>query len=142
MGKHGPNHDLTRPIAQFPAPLGRKYPPPPPRGVFALGTDAFLHLSGGSRGLILDPSRWQFFLRSSAPPFLRVLLVFPVAMVSQSTPKRGQKGEIFIGVIGVTGGGKTTFISRATGRSDLEIGYGIDSCKSNEAHRAPPPSIC
>lgn len=34
MGKHGPNHDLTRTIAQFPAPLGRKYPPTP---------GAFLH---------------------------------------------------------------------------------------------------
>lgn len=36
MGKHGPNHDLTRSIAQFPAPLGRKYPPPPP-GRFCIG---------------------------------------------------------------------------------------------------------
>lgn len=78
---------------------------------------------------------------SSVPPFPRVLLVFPVAIVSQSTPKRDQEGEIFIGVIGVTGGGKTTFISRATGRTDLEIGYGIDSCKSTETHRPSTTTV-
>ncbi|KAK1833478.1 P-loop containing nucleoside triphosphate hydrolase protein [Podospora conica] len=50
-------------------------------------------------------------------------------MVSQPTHRQGQKkGEVFIAVIGVTGAGKTTFISRATGRTDLEIGHGIDSC--------------
>jgi len=36
--------------------------------------------------------------------------------------------ETLIAVIGVTGAGKTTFVSRATGRSDLVIGHGIDSC--------------
>lgn len=36
--------------------------------------------------------------------------------------------ETLIAVIGVTGAGKTTFVSRATGRTDLEIGHGIDSC--------------
>ncbi len=37
--------------------------------------------------------------------------------------------DILIAVIGVTGAGKTSFISRATGRTDLEIGHGVDSCK-------------
>ncbi|KAH0559031.1 hypothetical protein GP486_004369 [Trichoglossum hirsutum] len=36
--------------------------------------------------------------------------------------------EILIGVIGVTGAGKTTFISKATGRSDLVIGHGVEAC--------------
>ncbi|KAK1757084.1 P-loop containing nucleoside triphosphate hydrolase protein [Echria macrotheca] len=36
--------------------------------------------------------------------------------------------EVLIAVIGVTGAGKTTFVSRATGRSDLQVGHGIDSC--------------
>jgi len=36
--------------------------------------------------------------------------------------------EALIAVIGVTGAGKTTFISRATGRGDLKIGHDIDSC--------------
>ncbi|KAK4208099.1 P-loop containing nucleoside triphosphate hydrolase protein [Rhypophila decipiens] len=36
--------------------------------------------------------------------------------------------DILIAVIGVTGAGKTSFISRATGRQDLLIGYDIDSC--------------
>ncbi|KAI9787690.1 MAG: hypothetical protein M1839_000221 [Geoglossum umbratile] len=38
------------------------------------------------------------------------------------------KPEILIGVIGVTGAGKTTFISKATGRSDLVIGHGVEAC--------------
>jgi len=36
--------------------------------------------------------------------------------------------EILIGVIGVTGSGKTTFISRATGQHDLVIGHGVEAC--------------
>jgi hypothetical protein len=87
------------------------------------------------RALILDP-RWEFL-----PPFLRVLSFFLAAMVSHSTHRRGQNGEVFIAVIGVTGAGKTTFISRATGRSDLEIGHSIDSCKSTGTHHPPPP-VC
>ena len=35
---------------------------------------------------------------------------------------------ILIAVMGVTGAGKTTFISKATGKSDLEIGHGLVSC--------------
>jgi hypothetical protein len=41
----------------------------------------------------------------------------------------GTRGEVLIAVIGVTGAGKTTFISKATGRSDLVVGHGIDSCE-------------
>ncbi|KAK5996393.1 hypothetical protein PT974_01727 [Cladobotryum mycophilum] len=40
----------------------------------------------------------------------------------------GMGRESLIAVIGVTGAGKTTFISKATGRNDLEIGHGLDSC--------------
>jgi hypothetical protein len=36
--------------------------------------------------------------------------------------------DIIIGVIGMTGAGKTTFISKASGRNDLEIGHSLDSC--------------
>ncbi|KAF5664603.1 P-loop containing protein [Fusarium circinatum] len=36
--------------------------------------------------------------------------------------------DINIAVIGVTGAGKTTFVSKAANRTDLEIGHGIDSC--------------
>ena len=43
--------------------------------------------------------------------------------------RKATGSEVLIAVIGVTGAGKTTFISRATGRNDLEIGHGIDSCK-------------
>lgn len=38
------------------------------------------------------------------------------------------KPEVLIAIIGATGAGKTTFISKATGRDDLPIGHGIDSC--------------
>lgn len=37
--------------------------------------------------------------------------------------------EILIAVLGVTGAGKTTFISKATGRTDLKIGHGLQSCR-------------
>lgn len=40
---------------------------------------------------------------------------------------------ILIAVLGVTGAGKTTFISKCTGRNDLKIGYGLESCKSRLA---------
>ena len=39
------------------------------------------------------------------------------------------RAETLIAVIGVTGAGKTTFVQRATGRTDLGVGHGIDSCK-------------
>ncbi|KAK3366190.1 P-loop containing nucleoside triphosphate hydrolase protein [Lasiosphaeria ovina] len=40
----------------------------------------------------------------------------------------GNGREILIGLIGLTGAGKTTFASRASGRQDLHIGHGADSC--------------
>ncbi|KAF8858761.1 P-loop containing nucleoside triphosphate hydrolase protein [Acephala macrosclerotiorum] len=36
--------------------------------------------------------------------------------------------DLLIAVLGVTGAGKTTFISKATGRSDMKIGHGLTSC--------------
>jgi hypothetical protein len=36
--------------------------------------------------------------------------------------------EVLIGLIGVTGSGKTTFASIASGQTDLEIGYTLKSC--------------
>jgi ABC-type hemin transport system ATPase subunit len=38
--------------------------------------------------------------------------------------------DLLIAVLGVTGAGKTTFISKATGRSDMEIGHSLASCMS------------
>ena len=38
--------------------------------------------------------------------------------------------DILIAVLGVTGAGKTTFISNSTGRTDLVIGHGVESCTS------------
>ncbi|OAL48587.1 P-loop containing nucleoside triphosphate hydrolase protein [Pyrenochaeta sp. DS3sAY3a] len=39
-----------------------------------------------------------------------------------------QQSDVLIAVIGVTGAGKTTFVSKATGRKDLEIGSDLSSC--------------
>ena len=36
--------------------------------------------------------------------------------------------DILIAVLGVTGAGKTTFVSKCTGNSDLVIGHGVESC--------------
>ncbi len=38
--------------------------------------------------------------------------------------------DILIAVLGVTGAGKTTFVSKCTGNSDLVIGHGVESCAS------------
>ncbi|KAF9636453.1 hypothetical protein BFW01_g7349 [Lasiodiplodia theobromae] len=38
-----------------------------------------------------------------------------------------------IAVLGITGAGKTTFISRATGRNDLEVGHSLESCTKDIA---------
>lgn len=40
-----------------------------------------------------------------------------------------QHSDVLIAVIGVTGAGKTTFVNKATGREDLEIGYSLSSCE-------------
>ncbi|KAI1631490.1 P-loop containing nucleoside triphosphate hydrolase protein [Biscogniauxia mediterranea] len=37
-------------------------------------------------------------------------------------------GDLLIAVMGMTGSGKTTFISKVTGRSDLAIGHSLTSC--------------
>ncbi|OTB09449.1 hypothetical protein M426DRAFT_316001 [Hypoxylon sp. CI-4A] len=42
-------------------------------------------------------------------------------------PKWGNK-DVLIAVMGMTGSGKTTFISKVTGRTDLKIGHGLTSC--------------
>ncbi|KAL8738936.1 MAG: hypothetical protein Q9181_000348 [Wetmoreana brouardii] len=46
-------------------------------------------------------------------------------MVKLMSPR---EPPLLIAVLGVTGSGKTTFISKASGRTDLNIGYGIESC--------------
>ncbi|KFA80566.1 hypothetical protein S40288_09586 [Stachybotrys chartarum IBT 40288] len=38
------------------------------------------------------------------------------------------KKDVVIAVMGMTGSGKTTFISKVTGRSDLKIGHDLTSC--------------
>ncbi|KAF4543299.1 uncharacterized protein LTHEOB_7033 [Lasiodiplodia theobromae] len=44
------------------------------------------------------------------------------------TTKPHEASRHRIAVLGVTGAGKTTFISQATGRDDLEIGHSLASC--------------
>ncbi|EWC45605.1 hypothetical protein DRE_05166 [Drechslerella stenobrocha 248] len=39
--------------------------------------------------------------------------------------------EVLIAVMGMTGAGKTTFISKATGIADLKIGHSLESCTSD-----------
>ncbi|KAI1274659.1 P-loop containing nucleoside triphosphate hydrolase protein [Xylaria sp. FL0933] len=40
----------------------------------------------------------------------------------------GQDRDLLIAVMGMTGSGKTTFISKVTGRQDLNIGHSLTSC--------------
>ncbi|KAF3938634.1 hypothetical protein ABW19_dt0203643 [Dactylella cylindrospora] len=40
----------------------------------------------------------------------------------------GREKEVLIAVMGMTGSGKTTFISKVTGRDDLKIGHDLTSC--------------
>ncbi|KAJ6264875.1 hypothetical protein Dda_1028 [Drechslerella dactyloides] len=40
----------------------------------------------------------------------------------------GREKEVLIAVMGMTGAGKTTFISKATGIADLKIGHSLESC--------------
>ncbi|KAK4450381.1 GTP-binding protein A [Podospora aff. communis PSN243] len=42
--------------------------------------------------------------------------------------ERPKDGEVLIALMGITGAGKTTFVSVASGRTDLNIGYGVDPC--------------
>jgi hypothetical protein len=44
------------------------------------------------------------------------------------TSQRPPQDEIPIGVLGVTGSGETTFISKVTGRTDLVIGNTLEAC--------------
>jgi len=44
-------------------------------------------------------------------------------------PIETPKPEILIALLGVTGAGKTTFASRVSGDTNLQIGHGIHSCK-------------
>jgi len=41
--------------------------------------------------------------------------------------------EILIGLIGVTGAGKSTFAATASGRTDLKIGRTLKSCETPRA---------
>lgn len=47
------------------------------------------------------------------------------------TPSPRKERRILIALCGVTGAGKTTFVAKASGRKDLEIGYGVDPCESS-----------
>lgn len=38
------------------------------------------------------------------------------------------ESKVLIALVGITGAGKTTFVSVASGRKDLVIGYGVDPC--------------
>ena len=39
-----------------------------------------------------------------------------------------KRNKVFIGVMGVTGAGKSTFIKAATGIEEIEIGHELTSC--------------
>jgi putative ribosome biogenesis GTPase RsgA len=39
------------------------------------------------------------------------------------------RDDILIAVLGVTGAGKTTFINKASGQDDLEVGHSLEACK-------------
>ena len=43
--------------------------------------------------------------------------------------ERRKDGKVMIALLGVTGAGKTTFVSLASGRNDLKIGHGVDPCE-------------
>jgi ABC-type uncharacterized transport system ATPase component len=47
----------------------------------------------------------------------------------RQTTRDGETEEYLIAVIGVTGAGKSTFTSKATGDKAVEIGNGLCSCK-------------
>lgn len=42
----------------------------------------------------------------------------------------GDQPKIVLAVLGMTGGGKSTFIKHATGVQHIEVGHGLESCKS------------
>lgn len=49
---------------------------------------------------------------------------------SQPGKKQAEKDpRIMIAMVGVTGAGKTTFASHASGRKDLKVGHGVDPCE-------------
>jgi len=84
------------------------------------------------------PARFPFRATTISPPTapLRVALTFlrilaPLAHTPDTvryvrTMTHGK--DILIALTGVTGAGKTTFASVASGRTDLEIGYTLKSC--------------
>lgn len=40
--------------------------------------------------------------------------------------------DVFIAVMGVTGSGKSSFISLCSGSDDVKIGHGLESCESQQ----------
>lgn len=59
---------------------------------------------------------------------IRLVVRLSATALSTPHPPNMTCNELLIAVIGVTGAGKTTFISTATGRTDLKIGRSIESC--------------
>ena len=43
--------------------------------------------------------------------------------------ERNKDGKVCIAVLGVTGAGKSTFVTVATGAGDVKIGHGLEPCK-------------
>ncbi|KAI1111284.1 P-loop containing nucleoside triphosphate hydrolase protein [Nemania sp. NC0429] len=54
------------------------------------------------------------------------VLQYTKSMMGRIWP--GQDQDLLIAVMGMTGSGKTTFISKVTGRTDLKIGHSLTSC--------------
>lgn len=54
-----------------------------------------------------------------------------------SVPKPSEHSDppIFIGVMGLTGTGKSAFIRTLTGDEEIKVGHGLTSCKKNTNHQ-------
>ncbi|KAI1266033.1 P-loop containing nucleoside triphosphate hydrolase protein [Xylariaceae sp. FL1019] len=52
----------------------------------------------------------------------------PGIKYTKSLYKKWNSKDVLIAVMGMTGSGKTTFISKVTGRTDLKIGHDLTSC--------------
>ncbi|KAI0485109.1 P-loop containing nucleoside triphosphate hydrolase protein [Xylariaceae sp. FL0804] len=55
-------------------------------------------------------------------------LKYTKSMYQKHVQKYWNSKDLLIAVMGMTGSGKTTFISKVTGRTDLEIGHSLTSC--------------
>lgn len=50
-------------------------------------------------------------------------------MVSVNTDIQAEEPLLLIGVMGVTGSGKSTFVQKASGKSEAVIGHTLEACE-------------